>query len=193
MGFKRTFEMLAAGTASRQARSHDRRRVARTGAALDGLALLPRRHGSQLPGAAHPRKARARAIAWRGGIADGVLQPAGARQVRRRDALAVGVDTAAARPGPLAGAAPPAQQIESAARMAHKAAPTQKLQGSEWHAVGALLPYVLEYKWRVALALVCLIVAKLANVGVPLVMKSVVDRLDAQTALLAVPVALLAI
>jgi ATP-binding cassette, subfamily B, heavy metal transporter len=77
--------------------------------------------------------------------------------------------------------------------MAHKAAPTQKLQGGEWHAVGALLPYVLEYKWRVALALVCLIVAKLANVGVPLVMKSVVDRLDAQTALLAVPVALLAI
>jgi ATP-binding cassette, subfamily B, heavy metal transporter len=77
--------------------------------------------------------------------------------------------------------------------MAHNAAPTQKLQGSEWHAVGVLLPYVLEYKWRVALALVCLIVAKLANVGVPLVMKVVVDRLDAQTALLAVPVALLAI
>src|ERR1700741_1967095 len=76
--------------------------------------------------------------------------------------------------------------------MAHNSAPTQKLQGSEWHAVGVLLPYVLEYKWRVALALVCLIAAKLANVGVPLVMKEVVDRLDAQTALLAVPVALLA-
>ncbi|HET7365922.1 MAG TPA: ABC transporter ATP-binding protein/permease [Burkholderiales bacterium] len=69
----------------------------------------------------------------------------------------------------------------------------QKFRGSEWHAVGALLPYVLEYKWRVALALACLIAAKLANVGVPLVMKAVVDRLDAQTALLAVPVALLAI
>src|SRR5213076_3567777 len=55
-----------------------------------------------------------------------------------------------------------------------------------------LLPYVFEYRWRVALALVCLIAAKLANVGVPLVMKEVVDRLDAQTALLAVPVALLA-
>jgi ABC-type transport system involved in Fe-S cluster assembly fused permease/ATPase subunit len=77
--------------------------------------------------------------------------------------------------------------------MAHNAAPTQKLQGSEWHAVGALLPYVLEYKWRIAFALACLIAAKLANVGVPLVMKQVVDRLDAQTALLAVPVALLAI
>ena len=77
--------------------------------------------------------------------------------------------------------------------MAHNSAPSQKLQGSEWHAVGTLLPYVLEYKWRVAFALACLIAAKLANVGVPLVMKQVVDRLDAQTALLAVPVALLAI
>jgi len=77
--------------------------------------------------------------------------------------------------------------------MAHNSAPNQKLQGNEWRAVGALLPYVLEYKWRVAFALACLIAAKLANVGVPLVMKEVVDRLDAQTALLAVPVALLAI
>jgi ATP-binding cassette, subfamily B, heavy metal transporter len=77
--------------------------------------------------------------------------------------------------------------------MAHDAAPDQKMRGGEWRAVGSLLPYVLEYKWRVVFALACLIAAKLANVGVPLVMKQVVDRLDAQTALLAVPVALLAI
>jgi len=77
--------------------------------------------------------------------------------------------------------------------MAHNAAPMQRLQGNEWRAVRLLIPYLLEYKWRVAFALACLIVAKLANVGVPLVMKQVVDRLDAQTALLAVPVALLAI
>src|SRR4051812_41201202 len=77
--------------------------------------------------------------------------------------------------------------------MAHQAAPTQKLKGGEWRNVTSLLPYVLEYKWRVFGALACLIVAKLANVGVPLIMKEVVDRLDAQTALLAVPVALLAI
>ena len=43
------------------------------------------------------------------------------------------------------------------------------------------------------LALSCLVAAKLANVGVPLVMKEVVDRLDAKTAIVAVPVALLAI
>ncbi len=77
--------------------------------------------------------------------------------------------------------------------MAHDAAPTQRLRGNEWRTIGSLLPYVLEYKWRVAFALACLIAAKLANVSVPLVMKEVVDRLDAQTALLAVPVALLAI
>src|SRR5919109_2861058 len=76
--------------------------------------------------------------------------------------------------------------------MAHNAAPTQRLQGSEWRTVGALLPYVLEYKWRVAFALVCLIAAKLANVGVPLIMKEVVDRLGGQTAIVAVPLALLA-
>src|SRR6266852_5461619 len=110
--------------------------------------------------------------------------------------MAVALDPAAAPHRPLSPRrtrAPARAQIESAARMAHNAAPTQKLRGNEWRAVGTLLPYLLEYKWRVLLALACLITAKLANVAVPLVMKQVVDRLDAQTALLAVPVALLAI
>jgi ATP-binding cassette subfamily B protein len=68
-----------------------------------------------------------------------------------------------------------------------------KLKGSEWRTVGALLPYLLEYKWRVVFALSFLVIAKLANVGVPLVMKEVVDGLDPAIALVAVPVALLAI
>ncbi|HYL88044.1 MAG TPA: ABC transporter ATP-binding protein/permease [Burkholderiales bacterium] len=76
--------------------------------------------------------------------------------------------------------------------MAHNAAPTQKLRGGEWRNVRTLLPYVLEYRWRVLFALVCLISAKLANVAVPLVMKEVVDRLEGATAIVAVPVALLA-
>ncbi|MGQ0547697.1 MAG: ABCB family ABC transporter ATP-binding protein/permease [Betaproteobacteria bacterium] len=74
----------------------------------------------------------------------------------------------------------------------HSAAPVQRL-GNEWRAVATLLPYLLEYKWRVVIALTCLVVAKVANVGVPLVMKEVVDGLDARTAIVAVPVALLAI
>ena len=64
---------------------------------------------------------------------------------------------------------------------------------NEWRAVGTLLPYLLEFKWRVAIALACLVTAKVANVGVPLVMKEVVDGLDPRTAAIAVPVALLAI
>jgi ATP-binding cassette subfamily B protein len=64
---------------------------------------------------------------------------------------------------------------------------------SDWRNLRNLLPYVWEYKWRVLLALACLVAAKLANVGVPLVMKEVVDGLDPTLAIVAVPVALLAI
>jgi ATP-binding cassette subfamily B protein len=63
---------------------------------------------------------------------------------------------------------------------------------SEWRAVGMLVPYLWEFRLRVALPLVFLIGAKLANVGVPLILKEVVDSLDAQTAILVVPLALLA-
>jgi ABC-type transport system involved in Fe-S cluster assembly fused permease/ATPase subunit len=73
----------------------------------------------------------------------------------------------------------------------HSSAPTQKLRGSEWRALGVLLPYLWEYRGRVVLALAFLVAAKLANVGVPLVMKEVVDSLDPTLALLSVPVALL--
>jgi ABC-type transport system involved in Fe-S cluster assembly fused permease/ATPase subunit len=75
----------------------------------------------------------------------------------------------------------------------HDAAPTQPLSGTEWRAVAQLVPYLWEYRGRVAIALVFLVGAKLANVGVPLVMKAVVDRLDARTAVLVAPAALLAI
>jgi len=75
----------------------------------------------------------------------------------------------------------------------HHAAPTGRLRGNEWRALGTLLPYLLEYKWRVGIALAFLVVAKLANVGVPLIMKEVIDGLDPRLQALAVPVALLAI
>ncbi|TWI61458.1 ATP-binding cassette subfamily B protein [Pseudoduganella lurida] len=43
-----------------------------------------------------------------------------------------------------------------------------------------LLPYLWVYKWRVGLALLALVGAKLANVGVPVVMKHLVDALTLQ-------------
>jgi ATP-binding cassette, subfamily B, heavy metal transporter len=63
---------------------------------------------------------------------------------------------------------------------------------SEWRTVALLAPYLWEYKGRVAIALAFLVTAKLANVGVPLVLKEVVDALDATQAVLALPFALLA-
>ena len=54
-----------------------------------------------------------------------------------------------------------------------------------------LLPYLWEYKWRVTLALTLLVAAKLANVGVPLVLREVVDSLEPTRAMVAVPFALL--
>jgi ATP-binding cassette, subfamily B, heavy metal transporter len=67
------------------------------------------------------------------------------------------------------------------------------LKRNEWRAVGTLLPYLWEYKWRVVIALCFLVIAKLANVGVSLVMKNVVDSLDPSVQIVAVPVALLAV
>src|SRR5689334_21081388 len=67
-----------------------------------------------------------------------------------------------------------------------------RLKGGEWRNVATLAPYLWEYKWRVVIALAFLIVAKLANVAVPLVMKRLVDGLDAAIAIVEVPVALLA-
>jgi ATP-binding cassette subfamily B protein len=68
-----------------------------------------------------------------------------------------------------------------------------KVRRNEWRTLGVLVPYLWEYKWRVVIALVFLVIAKLANVGVPLVMKEVVDGLDQAKAIVAVPVALLAV
>ncbi|HEX9672601.1 MAG TPA: ABC transporter ATP-binding protein/permease [Burkholderiales bacterium] len=61
----------------------------------------------------------------------------------------------------------------------------------EWRLVPMLLPYLWDYRWRVLIALACLIAAKLANVGVPLVLKEVVNALGPDRAVVAVPFALL--
>lgn len=56
-----------------------------------------------------------------------------------------------------------------------------------------MLGYLQPWRGRVAIALACLIVAKLAVVGVPLVLKEIVDTLDSGDGVaLAVPLALLA-
>ncbi|HZG19560.1 MAG TPA: ABC transporter ATP-binding protein/permease [Herbaspirillum sp.] len=55
-------------------------------------------------------------------------------------------------------------------------APINRQRG-DWDVVKTLLPYLWTYKWRVMLALAFLVGAKLANVGVPLVLKKLVDAM----------------
>jgi ABC-type transport system involved in Fe-S cluster assembly fused permease/ATPase subunit len=49
---------------------------------------------------------------------------------------------------------------------------------NDWATLKTLFPYLWAYKWRVSLALVFLVGAKLANVGIPLVMKQLIDGLS---------------
>jgi len=68
-------------------------------------------------------------------------------------------------------------------------------RGSDWRTLKKLVPYVWEWRWRVLVALLFLVAAKLANIGVPLVLKNLVDALTLKPgdprAVLVVPVALL--
>lgn len=60
-----------------------------------------------------------------------------------------------------------------------------------WSVIRRLWPEVWRYRARVGIALAFLIAAKLANVGVPLIMKSLIDKLDLTPKPLLVPLMLL--
>ena len=67
---------------------------------------------------------------------------------------------------------------------------------SDWSTLRRLFPYLWEYKWRVIAALTFMVGAKVANVGVPLLLKELVDTMSPKAglgvqALLVVPLALL--
>ncbi|NDZ14596.1 metal ABC transporter permease [Variovorax sp. WS11] len=66
---------------------------------------------------------------------------------------------------------------------------------SDWATLRRLFPYLWRYKWRVLAALLFMVGAKVANVGVPVLLKNLVDtmtpRPDMAQALLVVPIALL--
>ncbi len=57
-----------------------------------------------------------------------------------------------------------------------------------WTALAMLLPYLWEFRGRVLIALGFLILAKLASIGIPLIIKEIVDALDKPNALLALPI-----
>ena len=65
---------------------------------------------------------------------------------------------------------------------------------SDWTTLARLLPYLWRYRWRVGTALAFLVAAKVANVGVPVLLKNLVDTMSFKpgdpAALLVVPVGL---
>ena len=61
-----------------------------------------------------------------------------------------------------------------------------------WAVVKTLLPYLLAYRLRIAIALTALLAAKLANLGVPIILKGIVDHLTLSGAIaLSVPIGLI--
>ncbi|ARN19486.1 ABCB family ABC transporter ATP-binding protein/permease [Piscinibacter gummiphilus] len=66
---------------------------------------------------------------------------------------------------------------------------------SDWRTLRKLFPYLWQYRWRVGIALGFMVGAKLANVGVPLLLKTLVDSLSIPPgdtrAVLVVPIGLL--
>ncbi len=76
-------------------------------------------------------------------------------------------------------------------RIHHTDMPTGRR--NDWKTIRALLPYLAAYRGRALLALGFLVLAKVANVGVPLALKGIVDALEsAEARQLALPIVLLA-
>ncbi len=73
--------------------------------------------------------------------------------------------------------------------------PANQSTRNDWATLKTLFPYLWAWKWRVLLALLCLVLAKVANVGIPMVMKELIDGLtitpSRPATLLALPVSLL--
>ncbi len=79
---------------------------------------------------------------------------------------------------------------------AYASANSEKSPRSDWATLKRLFPYLWQYKWRVIAALAFMVGAKLANVGVPLLLKELVDTMTPKAdagaeALLIVPLGLL--
>lgn len=57
--------------------------------------------------------------------------------------------------------------------------PEQEVKSINWQAFKLILPYLFEYKKRIAFAMCCLVLTKVASVYLPFILKDIVDTLDA--------------
>ena len=79
--------------------------------------------------------------------------------------------------------------------LANSDLPARSKNLGDWATIKTLFPYVLKYPWRVGFALSCLVLAKVSNLGIPIVLKYLIDDLalsaDDPKRLLIVPIALI--
>ena len=77
----------------------------------------------------------------------------------------------------------------------HSGADSKPSREGDWKVIRDLIPYLLEYKFRVTVALACLVAAKVTNLGIPILLKRLIDnlnvRIDSPEALLVVPAGLI--
>ena len=69
--------------------------------------------------------------------------------------------------------------------------PASNANRDDWKTLRSLFPYLMEFKWRVFVAMSLLIFSKLANVTVPLALKEIIDAMDKTKSVLAIPVFLI--
>ena len=75
--------------------------------------------------------------------------------------------------------------------MVHRQTSKPHSDRRDWHNLKRLFPYVWEFRGRVLVALACLVLSKLAVVGMPLVLRDIIDGLDNPTDTLVLPIVLL--
>ncbi len=75
---------------------------------------------------------------------------------------------------------PPLQGSESSMHHRSRTELPEKHR-QDWQTIRALVPYLWEFRGRIGLALLFMMLAKLANIGVPLALKGIIDRLDASS------------
>jgi ATP-binding cassette subfamily B protein len=75
--------------------------------------------------------------------------------------------------------------------MIHRQTSKPHSDRNDWENLKKLFPFVWEFRGRVLIALACLVLSKLAVVGMPLILRDIVDSLDANNGAVVLPIVLL--
>jgi len=75
--------------------------------------------------------------------------------------------------------------------MMHRQTTKPHSDRKDWRNLKRLFPFVWDFRGRVLIALACMVLSKLAVVGMPLVLRDIIDGLDSENGALVLPIMLL--